>query len=219
MDSPERLAGLTLADFSDRLASADPVPGGGSASAIAGCFAASLLAMVARLSLDRPKYDAYRATNERAVEAGDRARRRLLELADDDAAAYAAFAGARKMPRDTPDEQSARDEATRLAARGASEVPLKVARECVDLLEEIRAMVGRSNLNASSDLEVAARLSAAAARGAAANVLINLPMVGDEQYAGTTTADVNYLLREVDRIVAKVAQMVGSGGLREPEAG
>ncbi len=172
MDSPpERLASLTLAEFSERLASSEPVPGGGSASAIAGSFAASLLAMVGRLSLDRPKYEAYRATNERSVVAGERGRSLLLELADQDSVAYAAFAAARRMPRETADEQRARDEATAAAARVASDVPLAIVKECALLLDEVAAAAGRSNLNASSDLEVAARLSAAAARGAAANVL------------------------------------------------
>ena len=97
MDGPsETLAGLTLTQFSELLASAAPVPGGGSASAICGSFAGSLLAMVARLSLERPKYEPYRATNERAREAGDRGRRVLLELADTDARAYAGFAAARE---------------------------------------------------------------------------------------------------------------------------
>jgi glutamate formiminotransferase/formiminotetrahydrofolate cyclodeaminase len=218
VDSPDDLARLTLAEFTDRLASAEPVPGGGSASAIAGSFAASLLAMVARLSLDRPKYEAYRATNERALAEGDRGRRRLLELADEDAVAYAAFAAARKMPKETEVEQETRDAATRAAARGASDVPLDVVRECSGLLDEIAAMAGRSNLNAASDLEVAARLSIAAAHGAAANVLINLPMVGDEAYAGLTTAELNGLLREADRVLASVAEIVGQGTLREPEA-
>jgi formiminotetrahydrofolate cyclodeaminase len=216
--SPERLADLTLSDFSDQLASAEPVPGGGSASAIAAAFAASLLAMVARLSLDRPKYEAYRATNERSLAAGERARRRLLELADEDARAYARFAAARKMPRETADEQLARDEASKEAARAASEVPLTVVRECAELLREITASAGRSNLNASSDLEVAARLSGAAARGAAANVMINLPMVGDEAYAGPVTSDVNEMLREIDRAAATISEIVAGGSLREPES-
>ena len=94
-ESQERFASLTLAEFSARLASAEPVPGGGSASAIAGSIAASLLAMVARLSLDRPKYEPYRATNERALETAEAARVRLLALAEDDAVAYAAFSAAR----------------------------------------------------------------------------------------------------------------------------
>lgn len=216
--SQETFASLTLADFSQRLASAEPVPGGGSASAIAGSIAASLVAMVARLSLDRPKYEQYRATNERALEAAESARTTLLTLADDDARAYAGFSAARKMPKDTPEQEEARNNATQVAARDASEVPLAIARECARVLEEIAAVAGRSNLNASSDLEVAGRLSAAAAHGAAANVMINLPMVGDERYAGGTKAELNHLLRDVDRTLARIAQDTGRGTLRTPES-
>ena len=216
--SPQTFASLTLAEFSDRLASADPVPGGGSASAIAASIAASLVAMVARLSLDRPKYEPYRATNERALAVAEAARGQLLALADEDARAYGGFAAARKMPHETAEAEAARVSATQVAARDASEVPLGVVRECGRLLEEIAALAGRSNLNAASDLEVAGRLSAAAAHGAAANVMINLPMVGDERYAGGTRLELNTLLRDVDRTLARVAQYVGRGTLRSPGA-
>ncbi|MGI8928474.1 MAG: cyclodeaminase/cyclohydrolase family protein [Candidatus Limnocylindrales bacterium] len=215
--SPEALANLTLTEFSERLASAEPVPGGGSAAAVAGSIAASLVAMVARLSLDRPKYEPYRATNERALETAEAARTKLLRLADDDARAYGGFSAARKMPRDTPELDEARNRATEVAARDASEVPLAVARECARLLEVIATLAGRSNLNAASDLEVAGRLSAAAVHGAAANVMINLPSVADERYAGGTRVELNDLLRDADRTLARVTQYVGRGSLRTPE--
>ena len=218
MEPAARLADLTLAEFEDRLASAEPVPGGGSASAIAGSMAASLLAMVARLSADRPKYADFSATHARALEVADGARVRLLTLADDDAVAYAAFGAARKMPRETEAEQQARDEASRAAAREASEIPLAVARECAQVMLAAESMAGRSNLNASSDLEVAGRLAAAGARGAAANVMINLPMVNDEAYAGTATLEVTELIETVDRLAAQISQIVAKGTLREPEA-
>ena len=78
-------------------------------------------------------------------------------------------------------------------------------------------MAGRSNLNAASDLEVAARLAAAAAHGAAANVMINLPMVGDEAFANALTAEIGELLEDVERAAAEVAERVRTGSLREPE--
>ena len=217
MTPSDTLAGLTLSEFSDRLASAEPVPGGGSASAIAGSFAASLLAMVARLSVDRPKYAGYQQTHARGLATGERGRAVLLELADADARAYVGFAAARKLPRETADEQSVRDGRTRIAARAASEVPLSVVDECARLLDDITAMAGRSNLNAASDLEVAARIASAAARGAAANVLINLPMVGDEGYAATTTETLQGMLEAIERNAATVAEICGGGALREPE--
>ena len=218
MEPSTRYADLTLADFEERLASAEPVPGGGSASAIAGSLAASLLAMVSRLSTGRPKYADYAATHARALEVAEAARARLLDLADDDARAFAAFAAARKMPRETDVEQQAREQATNAAARLASDVPLAVVRECAQVMLSVDAMAGRSNLNASSDLEVAGRLAAAGARGAAANVMINLPSVGDDRYAGVTRLEVTQLLERVDRLAAQISQRAASGTLREPEA-
>ena len=80
-------------------------------------------------------------------------------------------------------------------------------------------MAGRSNLNAASDLEVAARLAAAAAHGAGANVMINLPMVGDERLRGWGhKVELNELLRDVDRTLARVGQYVGRGTLRDAGA-
>ena len=213
----DRLASLTIDQFSTRLASGDPVPGGGSASAIVASFAASLLGMVANLSADRPKYAQFAATHEQARTVAERARLRLLQLADDDAAAYGRYSAALKMPRDTDDEQAQRGQALKSSAREASEVPLAVVRECAILLDQFERMAGRSNLNAASDLEVGARLAAAAARGAAANVMINLPSVGDERFTGWATAQLDGLLETVERNMLNVTQRVARGGLRDPE--
>jgi formiminotetrahydrofolate cyclodeaminase len=216
-DGAVRYADYTLAGFSDALASDAPVPGGGSASAVAASLAASLLVMVARLSTDRPKYAAYGASHERAIAAGEAARRRFLELADEDATAYAAFSAARKLPRDTADAEASRSRAIRVAARGAAEVPLEVVRNCHSLVQLIESLAGRSNVNAASDLDVAALLAQAAARGAGANVIINLPSVEDPRYAGTLLADLEGRLHEIESIAAGIHARVRSGSLRAAE--
>jgi formiminotetrahydrofolate cyclodeaminase len=216
-DGAVRYADYTLAGFSDALASDAPVPGGGSASAVAASLAASLLVMVARLSIGRPKYAAYGASHERVIAAGEAARHRFLELADEDATAYDAFGAARKLPRDTPEEEAIRGNAIRLGARGAAEVPLEVVRNCHALVQLIESLTGRSNVNAASDLDVAALLAQAAARGAGANVIINLPSVEDPRYAGTLLADLEGRLHEIESMVAGIHARVNSGSLRAAE--
>ncbi|MGH2466597.1 MAG: cyclodeaminase/cyclohydrolase family protein [Candidatus Limnocylindrales bacterium] len=214
--SPTKLAGLTLAGFSERLASSEPVPGGGSASAVAGSFGAALAAMVARLSSDRPRYADHAATHDRVLGAAEAARSRLLELADEDAVAYGAFAAANRLPRATAEEQAGRELATQAAARDATLVPLETLRLCRTVAELVEALAGRSNVNAASDLDVAAHLVEAAAAGAAANVRINLPSLGDAPEAARIERQVADLEAAVQRDVAG-AHVATKGTPRAPE--
>ena len=216
-DVRPRLASLTVSEFGARLASPEPVPGGGSASAIAASLAASLLEMVASLTLGRPKYAAYVADAEQAAAAARDARERFLRLADDDAAAYAALVDATRLPRNTDDERSARRDRIRAAARVAAEVPLAVVRAADELAVGVERLAGRSNINAASDLAVAALLLEAAAHGAAQNVLVNLPSVEDGAWEGGVTVELDERLDSIERLAAQTREAVGSGTLREPE--
>jgi formiminotetrahydrofolate cyclodeaminase len=211
-----RFGDLTLAGFVELLASSEPVPGGGSASAVAASLGAALVAMVASLSIGRPKYAAHERLHGRAIERGRALADRFLELADEDADAYAAFSRAMKLPRDTTEEQAARTVALRKAARAAAEVPMVIVAACVELVALAEALVGRSNVNASSDLNVAAMLGEAAARGAAENVIVNLPAVGDDAYAGAATTRVKLLLDDIETMAAMIHEAVLRGDVREP---
>jgi formiminotetrahydrofolate cyclodeaminase len=218
-DASSSLRDLSLAAFVGRLASDQPVPGGGSASAVAAGLGAALVAMVARLSLGRPAYAEHEATIRAAVERGPILADRFLDLADADAAAYARLAAAFRLPRGTAGEAEARRTAVRAAARAAAEVPLACVEACGELLRVADALAGRSNRNAASDLAVASLLGEAAAEGAARNVLTNLPFVEDEAFAAGARERLDLLLAEIHELGASVRRIVDAGERRPALAG
>jgi formiminotetrahydrofolate cyclodeaminase len=212
-----RFGSLTLDGFVEQIASSAPIPGGGSAAAVAAALAAGLVAMVAGLSTDRPTYARFAATHERAGGAGRALAAHLLELADEDAAAYGAFAAALKLPRATDEEKAARSATIRAAAVTAAAVPLRTLEACRDLVVASEALAGRSNRNAASDLAVASRLAEAAAHGAAENVMVNLPALADEDRADELRGRVATLLAEVGDHAESTRAFVELGELRDPE--
>ena len=211
-----RFADLTVASFVDRLASNEPIPGGGSAAAVAGSLAAGLVAMVASLSQDRPRYAQHAALHAETMSAARELADRLLALADEDASAYAQFGAAMKMPKETEAERTARSAAIAEGARAASDAPFRTIQACATVVRYAEALAGRSNRNASSDLEVASLLAVAASRAAAANVYVNLPSIGDEEVGRDLHQQTEELADEVERLASLTRELVRSGDSRDP---
>ena len=175
MSDSSRLADLTIQEMLDRLASRAPAPGGGSAAALTGAMGAALVAMVAELTIGRPEYaeheDEITQLQADAVAHKDL----LLELADEDATTYQSVVTARRLPRDSEAERATRSAAVGASMLAAATVPMRIATVAAEVLGLAERIAPIGNRKAASDSGVAALLAAAALRGAALNVRINLP--------------------------------------------
>ena len=211
-----RFRDLTVADFVNQLASGEPVPGGGSAAAVAASLGAALVSMVSSLSEGRPKYAEHAALHAEAKAAGVALASRFLDLADEDAEAYAGYVRAMKMPRETDAEREVRAAAIREAAGRSALAPFRTVQACLEMVAMAEALAGRSNKNASSDVEVASLMAVAASHAAAANVYINLPAMGDETAASNMMERTAEMVDAIDRIADRTREAARSGEGRQP---
>ena len=165
----------TVADLVERLSTDAPVPGGGSASALAGAMAAALVGMVVELTSGRAGAEPHEDTLGRLREDARRLRAELIGLVDRDADAYASVVTARRLPKQSEAERSARQTAIVEAVRTATRAPLDTAAAAADVLTLAEELAPIGNRHALSDVGVAGVLAVAAIRGAILNVEINVP--------------------------------------------
>jgi methenyltetrahydrofolate cyclohydrolase len=168
-----------LAPFLENLASGDPTPGGGAVAGLGGALAAALTSMVANLTIGKKKYAAVEGKFRALVEEMGAARKTLIDLGVADAEAFDAYMAARRLPKDTEEEKTARRAALKTATLGATEVPMTTLRQTAALLPSIRFAADEGNPHAVSDAGIAALHCEAALRAAAMNVAINLPGLAD----------------------------------------
>ena len=159
-----------IGSFLDKLAAGESTPGGGAAAALTGSQAAALLSMVLNFTVGRKKYAAIEEEMRGYLLRTEAIRAELLELADEDAAAFGAVAACYALPRSTDEEKAARNVAMQTALKGAAEVPLTIAALCVDILELTPLIAERGNANVVSDAATAAHLAYAALHSALVNV-------------------------------------------------
>lgn len=175
-------AGFTIQQFLDALANSEPTPGGGTAAAITGAMGASLLTMVTGLAKSKTSTEDEKTALAQAREPLAAIRGRLVQLADEDTAAFNEVMAAYRLPKAGDDEKAARSTAIERALQRATAVPLETLRECVRGIEIASVVATNGNRSAASDVGVAIGLLEAAAAGAEANVRINLGGLKDEAF-------------------------------------
>jgi formiminotetrahydrofolate cyclodeaminase len=185
----DRLNDLPARELIERMATGDPIPGGGSAAALAGAMGAGLMRMVVALTSGRPAAAEHESVLTEIAVAAATCQSELLNLVELDSVAYDGVIRARRLPRETDVERQARAVQIAAATREATRAPLQTARiaEQVLALGERLAPIG--SRNAISDVGVGALLASAALRGAVLNVQINLPGLDSDDPLHTEAAD------------------------------
>ena len=187
-----KLAGLAR-PFLDAVAAPAATPGGGSVSAFAAALSASLAQMVAGLSRKKKSQAAYVDRLSEQLDALRKTADEFAEAIDRDAAAYDAVMAAFKLPQANAEETRQREEALQLATKGAAEVPLEVAEKATKLHQRLLQLEAIAAASMKSDLQVARLMAVAGAKGALANVEINLKGLKDLDYVARITAKVDEL--------------------------
>lgn len=184
---------MTIQEFAMQTASNEPVPGGGSISALAGSLAAALTEMVAGLTIGKKKYADVEEEMKEAVEPMKAVCAQLLDDITRDSESFDQYMQALTLPKETEEEKAARTEAMQNGLKAAVEVPLSVAKAACSILPYAETMVVKGNKTAVTDALVATMMARTAVLGAGFNVKINLESIKDQEY--------------VDRIGKEVAEL------------
>jgi len=198
-----KLTDMKINEFCTAIASKEPAPGGGSASAMMASMGIGLLGMVANLTVGRKKYAEHDELMQEIVAEAENLRQRLVDAIDRDTEAYNGVSAVFSMPKETDDEKIARAAAMQAALKAATQVPYEVMELCQASLALAARAVGKSNTNAASDLGVAAHGLVAGAHGAWMNVLINLGGIKDEAFVAAKKTGGEAIIAEAEK-TAKV---------------
>ncbi|MDR0453140.1 MAG: cyclodeaminase/cyclohydrolase family protein [Treponema sp.] len=206
------ISAKTIPDFISVLASKEPVPGGGGASALTGAIGVALGNMVGSLTVGKKKYAGVEAEIAGLKKKSDELQDALLRLIDRDAEDFAPLARAYGLPRDTPEQQAEKDRVMEGALRDAAVTPFEIMKKCAEAIDIIKEFAAKGSKLAVSDAGVGVAFCKAALIGASLNIFINTKAMKDRAYAEKLNADADRLLAEytakADAIFAGVREQL-----------
>jgi glutamate formiminotransferase / formiminotetrahydrofolate cyclodeaminase len=182
LESREGKLGNLARPFLDVVAAPAATPGGGSVAAYAGALAAGLGQMVAGLSRKKKSQALHVDKLSEMLDELRKAAEEFTQAIDRDAASYEEVMSAFKLPQGNSEETARRDTAVQAATKRAAEVPLEVAGRAAQLNGRLLQLENIAAASMKSDLQVARLMAVAAAKGALANVEINLKELNDMSY-------------------------------------
>ena len=195
---------LSLNEFSEKLFSKEPVPGGGGASALVGALAVSLGAMAANLTLGKEKYAEYTEELNANLKKAEKLRLRLLELIEEDAAGFGEINKAYKVkPRD--------EELIEKALVSAATPPLKMMEVIKEVIDILIIFSDKTSVLVISDVGVGAKFAEAALKSAYLNVVVNAALMKDEKTAaeiGEKADKLLYYAKKADEVYENIVKQL-----------
>ena len=206
----ENLFDQSLNAFIEKAASNSPTPGGGNVSAVVGILAASMVSMVANLTIGKKGYEDVQEEAKKAADDLKQIIETFKELTAKDMAVFSKFMDALRMPKETDEQKAKRTEAMQAAAKEATEVPMEICRTCLEVLKIAMPLAAYGNKGAISDVGVGAYVAEAALRSAMLSVDINLPGIKDAAFVEKYRSERRQLFADADELklmaVAKVKE-------------
>ena len=192
------------------LASREPVPGGGGASALAGALGAALAGMVCNLTLGKKKYANVEKNIALILEEMQEHIQSFLQLADQDAAVFAPLAKAYSLPASTAEEKQKKEEIMEELLWDAAQVPFSIMREGVWMLQSVCYLARYGSRMAVSDVGVSISLLRASITGAMMNVAVNAGMMKDKTRARKLLDEASDMLeaskQEADKLYTEILE-------------
>lgn len=178
----KKLIELNVKEFLLVTAGDDPVPGGGSVSALCGALSSALGQMVAQLTVGKKKYAEQEESMKEMAAVFNTYLDEFAKDIDADSEAYDAVFAAFKLPKETAEEKTFRTQKIQEATKVAAEIPLQVAKKAFKVMDFIHIVAKTGNQNAVTDACVAMMCARTAVLGALLNVKINLSSLHDEEF-------------------------------------
>lgn len=198
----------TTAEFLAQGASSAPTPGGGSVSAYVGALAASMVCMVANLTLGKEKYRDVEPQVQDILRRGQRLLDDLKKGLSQDIEEFSKFMAVLKLPKDTEEQKTSRTAKLQDVLVSATDTPLGIAQNCFGVLKLAQELAPIGNKGAISDVGVAAYLGESALKAAMFSVDINLPQVKNTDYQARVKAERERLFTEAEKIKTETVQVV-----------
>lgn len=183
-------------EFLEVLSSAEPVPGGGGASAAVGAFASALGMMVANLTVGKKKYADVEEEITDIRGQLEVLREELVTLTDKDAEAFEPLSRAYGLPKETQEQKEEKERVMEKALYEASIVPLQIMRTVSKVIGLLKILGEKGSRIAVSDVGVAVLFARAALEGASLNIYINTRLMKDREQAEKLNRESDELIQE-----------------------
>jgi len=120
--------------------------------------------------------------------------------------------GARRLPKETPEQEKARTAAIQMATLNAAHIPLRVAQHSVTVMALAARCAEVGNVHAVSDCASAAAMARAALTAAEYNVRINLASIEDRAAGKPLLAELRKLEAQVARVEKTIRKTLEDRG-------